>query len=133
MYSSQTSSHFSELIKEAVAGIPQAIKEGENAAAEAISIIFVAIWPQIWPYLLGLFVLRLLFALYDAARGSYSAIGSLVYHSFYLSFIVALILIKGWGIIFDSSFEFLNLAFYHISYKLTGKIFGWSGRNRRRY
>lgn len=132
MYESQTSSLFSDLIMQAAADLPRVMQEGQKAASEAISQIFLAVWPKVWPILLGLFILRLLFALYDATRGSYSAIGSLVYHSVYLSCIAILILIMGWEIIFDSSFEFLNIAFYHISYELTGRIFGWSGRKRRR-
>lgn len=106
--------------------LPQAVSQGQSMAAQAIGQIFAAIWPQLWPWFLGLFGFQLVIAIYDAARGYYSAAGSLVYHVIYLSLLGGLIAFKGWGIIFSSGFEILNTVIYLVSYRVTGWVFGWS-------
>jgi ABC-type methionine transport system permease subunit len=105
--------------------ISKTMESAQKWGAEMIHIILKTTLTHImpyWPYVFGIIFILVIFASIKALSGRTGALGSLLYHIFYIAIFGIIIWINGIEIIFNPFFDLICFIIYTFCYWIVGLI-----------
>lgn len=101
------------------------VEESTKWGVAFINIMAITVWSGIkqnLQYIIGLFFVFSVIAVFKALSGETGMLGSMLYHLFFFTILGIIIWIKGAEILFNTWFDLISFLIYMLSFKLTGLI-----------